>query len=230
MEKKTPHLHFFGLPRSHSTGDIVTSFRKGQKPGEEEVSSWLPKRDPVTISHKYPSSQKLLAEHLLHARLCAEHWGYTKCKVKALSSKAAELQGKEARPSAITAKPWELCHQVWKGKRQERKASEALVRGLKGRGAAGSDPPGDTAPDSAGLENRVGNWSKGKGCLEGETGSEGRAGAYLTGRQGGWPAAPFPGALLTPPVAGSTRPYWNRTRSPRGCLTWTLGLWFSRSR
>lgn len=114
------------------------------------------------ISHKYPSSQKLLAEHLLHSRLCAEHCGYTKCKVKALSSKAAEVQGKGARPSAITAKPESYATKC--GRERDRKASEALVRGLKGPGAAGSDPPGDIAPDSAGLESRVGNRSKGKVC------------------------------------------------------------------
>ena len=220
MKKKTPHLNFslFGLPRSHSTGDIVISFRRGQKPGDEEVSSWLPKWDPFSISHKHPSSQKLLAEHHLRARPCAAHCGYSKCKVKALSSKAAELQGKAARPSGITAKPWERCHQVWKEKRQESKwgfgPRSERTKDAAPWGAAGSDPPGDTAPGSAGLESRVRKWGKGKGCQEGETGSGGKTEAYQTWRQGGWPAALFPGALLTTPVAGSTRPYWNRTQVP----------------
>lgn len=95
-----------------------------------------------------------------------------------------ELRGKQQDPQRSQLNPESDATKC--GRKRDRKASEALVPGLKGRkdaapwGATGSDPPGETAPGSVGLESRVGKWGKGKGCQEVETGSGGKTGAYQT--------------------------------------------------
>lgn len=97
-------------------------------------------------------------------------------------------------------------------------------------GAAGSDPPGETAPGSVGLESRVGKWGKGKGCQEVETGQEER---QEPTRPDGREADQLPHSLGLCSLLRSQvlhGPIETEPRSPGGCLTWTSGLWFSRSR
>lgn len=63
------------------------------------------KWDPFSSFPQTSIQSETTAEHRSVARPCAKHCGYSKCKVKALSSKAAELQGKGARPQRSQLNP-----------------------------------------------------------------------------------------------------------------------------